>query len=69
VGTEDLVLAMLWLDDAHELRRQGITYARAAEQLATLPRTEQAIDGAAIAPLEAESRRNAAGHRAAALLG
>jgi hypothetical protein len=53
VGTEHLVVAMLWLDDARELRRQGITYAQAAEQLATLPRTEQATDGEAIEPLEA----------------
>jgi Clp amino terminal domain, pathogenicity island component len=53
VGTEHLVVAMLWLDDARELRRQGISYRQAAEQLATLPRTEQAMDGVAIELLEA----------------
>jgi ATP-dependent Clp protease ATP-binding subunit ClpA len=53
VGTEHLVVAMLWLDDARELRRRGITYTQAAAQLATLPRTEQATDGEAIEPLEA----------------
>jgi Clp amino terminal domain, pathogenicity island component len=53
VGTEHLVIAALWLDDAHELRRLGITYQQATERLATLPRTEQAVDGAAIEPLEA----------------
>jgi hypothetical protein len=40
VGTEHLVAAILWEDSfigAHELRRLGISYARAAEQLATLP--------------------------------
>jgi hypothetical protein len=53
VGTEHLVVAMLWLDDARELRRQGISYQQAAEQLATLPHTEQAMDGVAIELLEA----------------
>jgi Clp amino terminal domain, pathogenicity island component len=53
VGTEHLVVATLWLDDAHELRRLGITYQQATEQLATLPRTEQATDQEAIEPLEA----------------
>jgi hypothetical protein len=53
VGTEHLVVAMLWLDDARELRRQGIGYAQAADRLATLPHTEQAADGEAIEPLEA----------------
>jgi Clp amino terminal domain, pathogenicity island component len=53
VGTEHLLVAMLWLDHARELRRQGITYAQAAERLTTLPRTEQATDGEAIEPLEA----------------
>jgi ATP-dependent Clp protease ATP-binding subunit ClpA len=53
VGTEHLVVAALWLDDARELRRLGISYQQAAEQLATLPRTEQATDGEAIEPLEA----------------
>ena len=44
VGTEHLVVAMLWDDTfigAHELRRLGVRYARAAEQLATLPHLEQ----------------------------
>jgi ATP-dependent Clp protease ATP-binding subunit ClpA len=53
VGTEHLVLALLWLDCAHELRRQGISYQQAAEQLATLPHTEQLVEDAAIEPLEA----------------
>jgi Clp amino terminal domain, pathogenicity island component len=53
VGTEHLVVALLWLDDARELRRQGISYQQAAEQLATLPHTEQAMDGVAIELLEA----------------
>ena len=53
MGTEHLILAMLWLDNAHELRRQGISYQQAAEQLATLPYTEQAVEDAAIEPLEA----------------
>lgn len=52
VGTEHVIVAMLWLDRAQELRRQGVTYAGAAEQLGTLPRTEQAVNGEAIEPLE-----------------
>jgi hypothetical protein len=53
VGTEHLVAAILWEDSfvgAHELRRLGISYARAAEQLATLPPSERA---AQVDPLEA----------------
>src|SRR5829696_5545552 len=45
VGTEHLVVAMLWDDTyigAHELRRLGVSYARVAEQLATLPHHERA---------------------------
>jgi ATP-dependent Clp protease ATP-binding subunit ClpA len=53
VGTEHLVLAMLWLDDAHELRRQGISYTQAAAQLTTLPHSEQTVEDTAIEPLEA----------------
>ncbi|HZD38832.1 MAG TPA: Clp protease N-terminal domain-containing protein [Actinomycetes bacterium] len=53
VGTEHLVLAIFWLDGAPDLRRLGITYQRAAEPLATLPRTEQLADSGAIEPLEA----------------
>jgi ATP-dependent Clp protease ATP-binding subunit ClpA len=53
VGTEHLVLAMLWLDYGGGLRRQGISYQQAAEQLATLPHTEQIVEDAAIEPLEA----------------
>jgi DNA-binding HxlR family transcriptional regulator len=52
VGTEHLVVAMLWQDtqaSAHQLRRQGVSYAQAVEQLATLPHTEQAEQ---IDPLE-----------------
>jgi ATP-dependent Clp protease ATP-binding subunit ClpA len=53
VGTEHLVAAMLWYDTyigAHELRRRGVSYARAAEQLETLAHTERAEQ---IDPLEA----------------
>jgi ATP-dependent Clp protease ATP-binding subunit ClpA len=53
VGTEHLVVAILWDDSfigAHELRRLGVSYARAAEQLATLPPSERAE---LIDPLEA----------------
>jgi ATP-dependent Clp protease ATP-binding subunit ClpA len=53
VGTEHLVLAALWLDYGGGLRRQGISYQQAAEQLATLPHTEQAVKDLAIEPLEA----------------
>jgi len=45
VGTEHLVVAVLWQDTfigAHELRRLGVSHARAAEQLATLPHHERA---------------------------
>jgi ATP-dependent Clp protease ATP-binding subunit ClpA len=45
VGTEHLVVAMLWQDTfvgAHELRRLGVSHARAAERLTTLPHSEQA---------------------------
>jgi ATP-dependent Clp protease ATP-binding subunit ClpA len=45
VGTEHLVVAMLWQDTfvgAHELRRLGVSYARAAEQLTALPQRERA---------------------------
>jgi ClpA/ClpB-like protein len=53
VGTEHLVVAILWQDShigAHELRRQGVSYAQAVERLATLPHTERAEE---IDPLEA----------------
>jgi ATP-dependent Clp protease ATP-binding subunit ClpA len=53
VGTGHLVLAALWLDYGGGLRRQGITYQQVAEQLATLPHTEQAVQDTAIEPLEA----------------
>lgn len=53
VGTEHLVLAALWLDYGGGLRRQGISYEQAAEQLATLPHSEQAVEDVAIEPLEA----------------
>jgi hypothetical protein len=43
----------LWLDYGGGLRRQGIGYQQAAEQLATLPHTEQAVKDLAIEPLEA----------------
>jgi ATP-dependent Clp protease ATP-binding subunit ClpA len=50
VGTEHLVAAILWEDSfigAHELRRLGISYARAAEQLATLPQRAGRADRSA----------------------
>jgi ATP-dependent Clp protease ATP-binding subunit ClpA len=53
VGTEHLVLAVLWLDYGGGLRRQGISYQQAAEQLLTLPYSEQVVQDAAIEPLEA----------------
>jgi hypothetical protein len=52
VGTEHLVVAILWQDcfiGAQELRRHGVSYAQARERLANLPTTEQAE---AIDPLE-----------------
>jgi ATP-dependent Clp protease ATP-binding subunit ClpA len=45
VGTDHLVLAILWLDSyigARELRRHGVTYAQARERLAAVGATEQA---------------------------
>jgi hypothetical protein len=45
VGTEHLVVAILWQDcfiGAQELRRHGVGYAQALERLATLPATERA---------------------------
>jgi Clp amino terminal domain, pathogenicity island component len=45
VGTEHLVVAILWMDcriGAHELRRLGVSYAQAAEQLAALSHSERA---------------------------
>jgi Clp amino terminal domain, pathogenicity island component len=53
VGTEHLVVAMLWQDTADELRRRGVSYAQAAERLATLPPTEQVVAGQELDPLEA----------------
>jgi Clp amino terminal domain, pathogenicity island component len=53
VGTEHLALAALWLDYGGGLRRQGISYQQAAEQLATLPPAEQTMEDTAIEPLEA----------------
>jgi ATP-dependent Clp protease ATP-binding subunit ClpA len=53
VGTEHLVVAMLWQDTfigAHELRRLGVSHVRATEQLAALPHSERAEQ---IDPLEA----------------
>jgi hypothetical protein len=51
VGTEHLIAAMLWQDDATELRHQGVSYAQAAEQLATLPYHPERAEE--IDPLEA----------------
>jgi ATP-dependent Clp protease ATP-binding subunit ClpA len=45
VGTEHLVVAILWQDSyigARELRRHGVTYAQARERLAAVGATEQA---------------------------
>jgi ATP-dependent Clp protease ATP-binding subunit ClpA len=45
VGTEHLVVAILWMDcriGAYELRRLGVSYAQAAEQLAALSHSERA---------------------------
>jgi hypothetical protein len=42
------------------LRRQGISYQQAAEQLATLPLTEQTVEDVAIEPLEAVAAPTAA---------
>jgi hypothetical protein len=53
VGTEHLVLAVLWLDYGGGLRRQGVSYQQAAEQLLTLPYSEQVVEDVAIEPLEA----------------
>lgn len=53
MGTEHLVLAALWLDYGGGLRRQGISYQQAAEQLLTLPYSEQAVQDVAIEPLKA----------------
>jgi hypothetical protein len=53
VGTEHLVVAMLWQDAADELRRQGVSYARAVELLATLPYTERVVAGEELDPLDA----------------
>jgi hypothetical protein len=53
VGTEHLVVAMLWQDTADELRRHGVSYAQAAQQLATLRPTEQVVAGQELDPLEA----------------
>jgi Clp amino terminal domain, pathogenicity island component len=67
VGTEHLVVAMLWEDYGGGLRRQGISYAQAAEQLASLPRTEQASDEEVIEPLEAVAAPTPAAARLAEL--
>ena len=58
MGTEHLVVAVLWLDAAHELRRLGISYQQATEQLATLPRSEQVVEDTGIEPLEAMAVRH-----------
>jgi ATP-dependent Clp protease ATP-binding subunit ClpA len=53
VGTEHLVLALLWQDSVGELRLRGVSYAHAAEELRVLPRVEQAADREALEPLGA----------------
>jgi ATP-dependent Clp protease ATP-binding subunit ClpA len=67
VGTEHLVIAMLWEDYAGGLRRQGVSYAQAAEQFIALPHTEQASDEEAIEPLEAVAAPTPAAARLAEL--
>jgi ATP-dependent Clp protease ATP-binding subunit ClpA len=55
-GTEHLVVAVLWEDtqsSAHELRRQGVSYAQAVDVLATLPHSERIVAGEELDPLEA----------------
>jgi Clp amino terminal domain, pathogenicity island component len=64
VGTEHRVLALLWEDSAGELRMQGVTWARAAEQLAALPRVERPADDVAIEPLAAVAAPTPAAARA-----
>jgi hypothetical protein len=41
VGTEHLVLALLWQDCVGELRLRGVSYTRAARELPALPRLER----------------------------
>jgi hypothetical protein len=53
VGTEHLVVAMLWRDVARQLRRLEMSCEQAAHQLADLPRTERAAAAGAIEALEA----------------
>jgi hypothetical protein len=53
VGTEHLVLAVLWLDYGGGLRWLGISYQHAAEQLPALPHSEQVVQDVAIEPLKA----------------
>jgi ATP-dependent Clp protease ATP-binding subunit ClpA len=68
VGTEHLVLALLWEDSAGELRMHGVSWAGAAEQLATLPRVERpAADDVALEPLAAVAKPTPAAARVAAL--
>ena len=67
VGTEHLVVALLWQDDAHALRRLGISYALAAERLRGLPRTERAVGADAIEPLAARAAPTPAAARLAEL--
>ena len=60
VGTEHLVVAMLWHDTfigAHELRRLGVSHARAAEQLAGLRNRERAEQIDPLAAVEVPTRR------------
>jgi Clp amino terminal domain, pathogenicity island component len=67
VGTEHLVLALLWEDSAGELRMHGVSWARAAEQLATLPRVERPAGDVAIEPLAAVAPATPAAVRVAEL--
>jgi ATP-dependent Clp protease ATP-binding subunit ClpA len=53
VGTEHLVVAMLWEDAADDLRRHGVGYAQAAERLATLPHAEHAEQVHSLAAVQA----------------
>jgi ATP-dependent Clp protease ATP-binding subunit ClpA len=53
VGTEHLVVALLWQDAAGELRQRGVSYEEVTGRLPGLPRVEQAVADETIEPLEA----------------
>jgi len=53
VGTEHVVVALLWQDAAGELRQRGVTYEQAAAHLRGLPSVEEVVAAEEIEPLEA----------------